>query len=45
MSRIPQLLELAWWGWPIEKIADAVPVLQSGDIDALFEFDRRWGNE
>ena len=44
-ERIPDMLDLAWWDWPIEKIADAVPVLQSGDIDALFDFDRRWGNE
>ena len=44
-ERIMDLLRLSWWHWPIEKIAAAVPVLQSGDIDALFEFDRRWGNE
>jgi len=44
-ERIMDLLRLSWWRWPIEKIADAVPVLQSGDIDALFDFDRRWGNE
>ena len=24
-----------WWKWPLEKIADAIPVLVSGDIDAL----------
>ena len=44
-ERIMDLLRLSWWRWPIEKIAAAVPILQSGDIDALFEFDRRWGNE
>ena len=44
-ERIMDLLRLSWWHWPIEKIADAVPVLQSEDIDALFDFDRRWGNE
>jgi len=44
-DRIPDLLRLSWWHWPIEKVAEAVPILQSGDIDALFEFDRRWKNE
>ena len=48
--RVPQwkvwpLLRLAWWDWPLEKVEAAVPILQSGDIEALFEFDRRWGNE
>ena len=44
-ERIMDLLRLSWWRWPIEKIAAAVPILQSGDIDALFDFDGRWGNE
>ena len=33
---------LNWWDWPIEKIAAAEPLLRSGDIWELEEFDRRW---
>ena len=29
------LLVLKWWDWPLEKIAEALPVLGSGDIYAL----------
>lgn len=28
-----------WWNWPIQKIAEAVPILTSGDIDALEKFN------
>lgn len=41
-NRIPDLLKLSWWHWPDEKVAEAVPILQSGHIDELFEFDRKW---
>ena len=44
-DRIMDLLRLSWWHWPIEKVAEAIPILQSGDIDALFDFDRRWKDE
>lgn len=44
-ERIQQLLELAWWDWDVEKVTKAVPILQSGDIDALIDFDRRWKDE
>jgi len=27
-----------WWNWSIERIAEALPILSSGDIDALEEF-------
>lgn len=33
---------MSWWDWPIEKIAEAEPLLRSGNIDMLEEFDRRW---
>ena len=39
-----QVWRLNWWDWPIEKIAAAEPVLRSGDIWELEEFDRRWDN-
>ena len=45
IEKIDQLIELAWWDWPLDKLADGIPILQSSDLDALFEFDRRWGNE
>ena len=44
-ERIQDLLDLAWWDWPIEMIAEAVPVLQSGDLDALFRFKEEWKDE
>lgn len=34
-ERIPELLALAWWDWPLEKIAEMIPILQSSDLDAL----------
>ena len=27
--------KLEWWNWPLEKIAEALPVLTSGDVDEL----------
>ncbi|MEL6887309.1 MAG: CatB-related O-acetyltransferase [Pseudomonadota bacterium] len=32
---IARLLDLAWWNWPVDTVADAVPALLSGDVDAL----------
>ena len=32
---IARLLALAWWDWPPETVAQAVPALLSGDVDAL----------
>ena len=29
------LLDLAWWDWPADTVAHAVPALLGGDIDAL----------
>ena len=34
-SDIAQLLEMAWWDWPIEQIAEAMAMLCAGDIAAL----------
>ena len=33
-----------WWNWPLEKIAEAAPLLMEEDTDALMEF-WRCGNE
>ena len=32
---IARLRKLQWWNWPIGKIRDNLPAIQSGDIDAL----------
>ena len=31
-----------WWDWPIEKLAEGIPVLISRDIEALILFDKEW---
>ena len=33
---------LAWWDWPLEKLALAVPYLASDDVNELVEFHKRW---
>ena len=33
-----------WWNWPIEKLAEAIPLLNAWSIDALVEFDKGWLN-
>ena len=32
---IAELLEIAWWDWPLEKIEANLPALSSGDLVAL----------
>ena len=34
-KNIEKLLEIKWWDWDYEKIYDAIPLLQSGDVDQL----------
>lgn len=34
---IDKLLDIKWWDWDYEKIYDAIPLLQSGRIDALLK--------
>lgn len=34
-ATIERLLDLAWWDWPDERLAAALPHLASGDISAL----------
>jgi len=36
----PDGVGFRWWDWPIEKIAEALPLLMAKDADALVEFDR-----
>lgn len=34
--------QLEWWNWPLEKIAEAVPILQSSNYKKLEEFHNQW---
>ncbi|MFN3717662.1 MAG: CatB-related O-acetyltransferase [Rhizobium rhizophilum] len=34
-EEIADLLALAWWDWPLDKIERALPHLESGDVGAL----------
>lgn len=36
--RIALLLEMGWWDWPEERLRNAMPLLTSGDVDALHAF-------
>ena len=36
------IAELQWWNWPLEKLAEALPLLCSKDYDALINFDNHW---
>lgn len=36
--------ELKWWDWPLEKIAEAVPLLISENVYELIDFDGRYNN-
>ena len=33
---IAKLLELSWWDWEIEQITEAIPLIMSNQIDALY---------
>ena len=30
--------QLKWWDWPIEMIAEAIPLLESNDVDGLYRY-------
>lgn len=38
---IDKLLEMKWWNWPDDIIYDAVPLLQSNNMEALYEYWKR----
>ena len=40
-----QLLTMKWWDWDIEKIAEAVPMLQSDRLNELIDWWRGWAND
>lgn len=33
---------ICWWDWPLEKLAEAIPVLMSKESGELATFDRVW---
>lgn len=37
-SHVEMLLEMEWWDWPDEMLSEAMPLLTSNDIDALYAF-------
>lgn len=34
---------LKWWDWPVEIVQEAVPILMSNDVEALFDFAKARG--
>ena len=36
---------ISWWDWPLEKLAEAIPILMSGNKFALEMFDENWRGE
>ena len=40
-----KLLEMQWWNWDIDRIAEAVPILQSNRVIELYEWWKGWSNE
>ena len=41
-STASHVFKLRWWDWPIEKIAEAMPMLMDKDTAALIDFDKKW---
>ena len=39
------LVEMKWWDWNLEHIAEAVPLLQSKDISKLYKYWKEWNYE
>lgn len=37
-AEIAKLLEICWWNWDIEQITQAIPLIMSNDIEALYAF-------
>ena len=33
-----RLAEMNWWDWPLDMIADAMPMLMSDDVDGLYRY-------
>jgi hypothetical protein len=35
---VGRLLRIAWWDWPPDRIAEAIPLISQADVDALEAF-------
>ena len=42
VGRTAKMLNLAWWDWPVEKIAEALPLLISEDVWGLAKFSEEY---
>jgi acetyltransferase-like isoleucine patch superfamily enzyme len=42
IGQCQRMQELAWWDWPLDKIAEAVPLLQSDNYNELYLFNEEW---
>lgn len=40
-STVLKLLQIKWWDWPLDKLAEALPLLCSNNYDALIKFDEK----
>ena len=34
----PRLMEMQWWDWPLDMIADAMPMIMSDNVEKLYEY-------
>lgn len=41
-ANVVEHMGIRWWDWPLEKLAEAVPILQSDNVEELIRFDREW---
>ena len=39
---VHRLLEMQWWDWDVDRIAEAVPMLQNENVDGLYEWWKGW---
>ena len=42
VGKCAMLQEMRWWDWPVEKIAEALPLLESEDVWGLAEFSKEY---
>ena len=40
-----QLIHMEWWNWPLDKLAEALPMLCSKDFNALLTFHEEWNQK
>ena len=40
-----KILNIKWWNWPLDKLAEALPILCSKDYNALIKFHEEWNQK